>query len=120
MKTKAKIILVSENTSILAVETANGDITVLELLSCEKVALGDVLIGHWTELDNQVVYNDSRGENLAVFVHDCGCELEAVTQQYFTSQPAAPVTSGWDDAGEDPVGDIAEANCSPVASPESH
>lgn len=120
MKTKAKIILVSENTSVLAVETANGDITVLELLSCEKVALGDVLIGHWTELDNQVVYNDAHGENLAVFIYDCGCQREAVTQQYFTPPPAAPVTAGWEAAGENPAGEVSEANCSPVASPESH
>jgi hypothetical protein len=86
MRTKAKVILVCRDTSIIAVKTLSGDITVLELLGCEKIKRGDVLIGHWTELDNQVVYNESRDEPLEVFVHDCGCELDAVMKQYFIPQ----------------------------------
>lgn len=96
MKTKAKVILACENTGKIAAETASGYITVLELLGCEKTTLGDVLIGHWTELDNQMVYNVSRDTHLAVFVHDCGCELDVIKQQYFIPQPetkATPVLS---------------------------
>lgn len=89
MKTKAKIILTSTTTGIIAVETAAGDITVLEVLDSGKTSRGDVLIGYWTELGNQVVYNESRDTYLRVFVHNWGCELEAVQRVYFVSQPHA-------------------------------
>jgi len=94
MKTKAKVILAGGNTSFVAVETANGDIAVFELLGCEKISLGNLLIGYWNELDIQVIYNESRAQQLAVFVHDCGCELDVVQKQYFTPRilPQAPPT----------------------------
>ena len=94
MKTKAKVIRAGENTSFVAVETANGDIAVFELLGCEKISLGNRFIGYWNELDIQVIYNESRAQQLTVFVHDCGCELDVVQKQYFTLRipPQAPPT----------------------------
>ena len=94
MKTKAKVIQIGEHTSFVAVETATGDIAIFELLGCEKISLGNILIGYWSELDRQVVYNESRAQRLAVFIHDWGCELEVVQKQYFTPRipPQAPPT----------------------------
>jgi len=89
MKTKAKVVLAFSSTSMVAVETASGEITVFELLGSETVRRGHVLIGHWSELDNQVVYNESRDQNLDVFILDCGCKIDAVKEQYFTSRPEA-------------------------------
>ena len=90
MKTKAKVILGGENASIVAAKTVSGDITVLELLGCEKIRLGDVLIGYWTELDSQVVYNESRDQNVNVFILDYCCELDDVQQRYFSSRLPEP------------------------------
>lgn len=91
MKTRARVVLVCELTSIIAAETPSGDITVLELLGCEKIRLGDVLAGYWTELDNQVVYNKTRDKHLEVFVHDNGCELDDVKKRFFTPRPEPAV-----------------------------
>jgi len=104
MKTKAKVILAGGNTSFVAVETANGDVAVIELLGCEKISLGNILIGYWNELDIQVIYNESRAKQLAVFVHDCGLELDVVREQYFTPRilPQAPPTERSEPAN--PVG----------------
>jgi len=93
MKTKAKVILVCKDTSMIAAETATGEIAVLELLGCEKVRVGNVLLGYWSELDNQVIYNESRDTHLEVFIHDSGLEFDVIKKQYFTAQlPPAPVT----------------------------
>ncbi|MCG3147960.1 MAG: hypothetical protein PCFJNLEI_01401 [Verrucomicrobiae bacterium] len=87
MKTKAKVVLVGASTRFVAAETEDGSITVFELLDCNKVKLGDVLIGYWTEFDRQAIYNQSRNVYLAVFVHDYCCQLDDVKDQYFNSQP---------------------------------
>ena len=93
MKTKAKVILVCKDTSLIAAETATGEIAVFELLGCEKVRVGNVLLGYWTELDNQVIYNESRETQLEVFIHDYGAEFDVVKKQYFTAQlPPVPAT----------------------------
>jgi len=114
MKTKAKVILAGENTSFVAVETANGDIAVIELLGCEKIRLGNILIGYWNELDIQVIYNESRAKQLAVFVHDCGLELDVVRKQYFTPRilPQAPPTDQSEPANLAGVGSAAAVKSS--------
>ena len=90
MKTTAKVILVCKDTSLIAAETATGEIAVFELLGCEKVRVGNVLLGYWTELDNQVIYNESRETQLEVFIHDYSSEFDVIKKQYFTA-PLPPV-----------------------------
>lgn len=116
MKTKAKVIRAGGNTSFVAVETANGDIAVFELLGCEKISLGNILIGYWNELDIQVIYNESRAQQLTVFVHDCGCELDLVQKQYFTPQipPQAPPSAGSEPANPAGAGAAAAVASDPI------
>ncbi|MEI6083038.1 MAG: hypothetical protein WCS70_01925 [Verrucomicrobiota bacterium] len=90
MKTTAKVIRACENASLIAAKTTSGDITVFEWCGSEPIRLGDVLSGHWTELDSQVVYNETRGQNVNVFIHDYCCELDDVQQRYFSPQLPEP------------------------------
>lgn len=93
MKTKAKVVLIQDDSGMVGVQTVTGDITVFELLGCEKVRLGVVLIGYWYELDNQVVHNESRDQKLEVFIHECGCEREEVNARYFKVRTNASTNS---------------------------
>jgi hypothetical protein len=84
MNTKAKVIFSRKSTGMVAAETGPGTVTVLELLGCEQVKPGDILVGCMDELHNQEFYNETQGEKMRVFIHDRGCELHEAIERYFT------------------------------------
>ena len=49
---------------MVAAETAPGSVIVFELLGCEEVKSGEILVGNMEELDNQEFYNERHGPPL--------------------------------------------------------
>ena len=91
MKTKARVIFARSSTGMVAVQTSTSSITVFELLGCEQVSAGDILSGDLEELHNQEIYNETRDEDLKVFIHECGLSLQEAVVKHFA--PLAPVIS---------------------------
>lgn len=91
MKTKARVIFARSSTGMVAVQTSTGSVTVFELLGCEQVSAGDILSGDLEELHNQEIYNETRDEDLTIFVHECGLSLQEAVVKHFA--PRAPVIS---------------------------
>ena len=90
MKTKAKVILMRRSTGMVAAETAAGSVIVFELLGCEEVKSGEILVGNMDGLDNQEFYNETRDERFRVFVHTHGSDVGEVIESYFSElTPAA-------------------------------
>ena len=91
MKTKAKVLLMRKSTGMFAAETTPGYVTVFEMLGCEEVKSGDILIGNMEELGNQDLYNESRKERLRVFNHETGCAMRDAIETYFAQlMPQTP------------------------------
>lgn len=84
MRTKARVKLMRKSTGMVAAETSTGSVTVFELLGCELIASGDILSGCLDELDNQVIYNETRDEALRVFVHERGMNVHEAIERHFT------------------------------------
>jgi hypothetical protein len=83
MKTKARVILMRKSTGMVAAETSAGSVTVFELLGCEMVKSGDILSGYMEELDNQEIYNETRDEELRVFIHERGLGVHEAIEKHF-------------------------------------
>ena len=91
MKIKARVIFTRSSTGLVAIQTSTDSITVFELLGCEQVNAGDILSGNLEELYNQEIYNETRDEDLTIFVHECGLSLQEAVVKHFA--PLAPVIS---------------------------
>lgn len=55
---------------VAAVETEHGEYTVFGLLGDHPLAVGDVLEGPLEALDEQRLRNETRGEELLVYIED--------------------------------------------------
>lgn len=76
---KAKVIAINHKKDVVAVATANG-ITVFELLGGYEVELGDVISGRLESLGSEIFRNETRQENLDVYVQGIHCSPQNARQ----------------------------------------
>lgn len=85
MKIEAKVIVINEEKGFVAAATDQGELTVFEPLGCEKIALGDVVFGYLDECGTQSLYNETRDEQLSVYIFEYGCLWNEAHERYFES-----------------------------------
>ncbi len=76
---RAKVIAINHKKNVIAVATANG-ITVFELLGGYEVELDDVISGRLESLGNEIFRNETRQENLDVYVQGIHCSPQNARQ----------------------------------------
>ena len=92
MITKARVIFTRTSTGMAAAQTSSGAITVFELPGREQVGRGDILSGELEPARAQEIYNETRDEELRVFIRECGMDVQAAVEKYFAQ--VACVVSG--------------------------
>ena len=91
MKVKARVVFTRSSTGLVAVQTSMGTITVLDLLGRGHVQSGDIFSGEMEAPGTQEIYNETRDEDLAVFVRECGLNVQKAVERHFAQ--LAPVIS---------------------------
>ena len=76
---KANVITINHKKGVVAVETANG-ITVFELLGGYEVELGDIISGRLESLGSETFRNETKQENLDVYVQGIHCSPQIAKQ----------------------------------------
>jgi len=89
MITKARVIFTRSRTGMAAAQTSTGAITVFEMLGNGKVARGDILSGNLEQPCGQEIYNETHDEELSVFIHECGMDVQKAVEKYFAQLPFA-------------------------------
>lgn len=83
MITKARVIFTRSSTGMAAAQTSSESITVFELPGREQVGRGDILSGEWDVARAQEIYNETRDEELNVFIRESGMDLQTAVEKYF-------------------------------------
>ena len=94
MKTKARVLFTSNSTGLVAAETSTGSVTVFDLLGGEWVQPGDILSGDMEELDTQEIYNETRDEEIMVFIHERGMSVHEAAEKHF-AQATPTIMNKW-------------------------
>lgn len=74
---RGTVALIDADAGVAVVETEHGEYTILGLMNDDTAAVGDVIVGELERLDYQVMANETRGTEMAVYVEDTELSLEA-------------------------------------------
>ncbi len=85
MKQEGRVVLINEQRGFVAVEIESGEVSVVELLGCERVELSDQIVGYLDEAGGQSLYNETRDEELSAYIHESGWTFEEAQDAYFST-----------------------------------
>ena len=76
-----KVVEINCKSGMIAVETENGEYSILESLGGNDLDIGDTLSGDLESVGQKTIINKTKSIKMSVFIDDCHCDPEIVRRR---------------------------------------